>query len=124
MEAEVAAVLARGSRSPDIVRGEEFRGALAVWSDQLQLAGHPRGELIALDLREPGQVDRMERKRELLSSWIGQQLASVETLRFRLGFFDVTIDDETSFAHASRLFDAGGHVMTVRIRGGDSLVSS
>jgi len=51
-------------------------GALAIYADQLQLEGDPRGELITLDLApDPRSSKWRERRIALLGAWLGADLA-------------------------------------------------
>lgn len=57
----------------DTLRAAWSNGALAAYADQLQLAGDPRGELIAFDLDpKPGHRGWAQRRRALLAAWLGE----------------------------------------------------
>jgi hypothetical protein len=56
------------------------REQLAVYGDYLQSIGDPRGELISIDLHAAahGRSDELvERKRELVLAWLGEDLATI-----------------------------------------------
>jgi hypothetical protein len=65
---------------------------LAVYADELQRLGDPRGELIALDLRadQEGATEEITaRRRELLLSLLGPVAAVHPLVRCRYGFVDL-----------------------------------
>jgi len=62
-------------------------GDLAIYGDQLQLEGDPRGELIALDLApDPRSSKWRERRLALLDGWLGRDLARRAHQLVRHGF--------------------------------------
>ena len=64
--------------------------ARAVYGDWLQERGDPRGELIALQLREPKTADQAKRERALVDQhaekWIGRLTEITTWVEFELGF--------------------------------------
>ncbi len=78
----------------DALRASWSRGDLEVYADELQAAGDPRGELIALDLAVPADrfVDAAiawrERRDALVASWVGGGLAAEVGARLSRGFLD------------------------------------
>lgn len=62
-------------------------GDLAIYADQLQLEGDPRGELITLDLApDPRSSKWRDRRLALLDAWLGKDLARRAHQLVRYGF--------------------------------------
>lgn len=68
------------------------RDHLAVYADELQRLGDPRGELITIDLHTEergGSIALAERRRSLLATLLGPDLAAHPVVRSRYGFVDL-----------------------------------
>lgn len=93
---------------------------LAVYGDELQAQGDPRGELVALDLLGHGS-DAIGRKTELLTTWIGAPLVAriLATGSIECGFVELSLsrvaDDELLSAVLAS--PAGPFLRTLAVRG-------
>lgn len=90
------------------------RATLAVYADELQQRGDPRGELIAIDLHtcvHGSTRELAEKKRELVRAWLGDGLWNYR--HFRFGFFDdyrTSYADSTAYATAVARSAAGPYI--------------
>jgi hypothetical protein len=87
---------------------------LAVYGDQLQAIGDPRGELVAIDLAiddDTASPGVEERRRACMQAWAGE-LAALRTTRFKYGFVLDTIGIDVARVLDSKLAD---HMLGVRI---------
>jgi len=87
---------------------------LAVYGDQLQAIGDPRGELVAIDLAiddDTASPGVEERRRDCMQAWAGE-LAALRTTRFKYGFVLDTIGIDVARVLDSKLAD---HMLGVRI---------
>lgn len=68
------------------------RDQLAVYADELQRLGDPRGELITIDLyaeASGSSAELAERKRAIVSSLLGPEIADHPSVVFRFGFIEL-----------------------------------
>jgi hypothetical protein len=83
---------------------------LALYAEELQRQGDPRGELIALDLRSDAEGETPElgeRRRELIVSLLGPVAAAHPLVRCRYGFVDLMFAlREEMHAGSMQAFDA------------------
>jgi hypothetical protein len=90
---------------------------LAIYADELQRRGDPRGELIAIDLHDDSQVDNdetgeltgelAERRRTLLKELLGPVASAHPLVRCRYGFVDLMFALRDEMRSGSMLaFDA------------------
>ncbi len=106
------------------------RETLAVYADELQAEGDPRGELIALDLELETRrtLELVTRRTSLLTGWLGKLVPSDPHApwigdSFRLGFVEDLVLDDADPQHAERLTAILGsplapYLRRVTIRGG------
>jgi len=105
-------VSVRDELEASLFDGEWKLDQLAVYADELQRTGDPRGELIALDLH--GTAEVAVRKRELLAAMIGDAAES-PAVRCRYGFVELEIDDTTDVDVIAKLGPLAGYVRRVRV---------
>jgi hypothetical protein len=105
-------VSVRDDLEASVFDGDWKLDQLAVYADELQRTGDPRGELIALDLH--GTPEVAARKRELLGLLIGDA-ADSPAVRCRYGFVELEVDDTTSVDIIAKLGPFARYVRAVRI---------
>jgi hypothetical protein len=105
-------VSVRDELEASVFDGEWKLDQLAVYADELQRTGDPRGELIALDLH--GTAEAAARKRELLAAMIGDAAES-PAVRCRYGFVELEIDDTTNVDAIAQLGPLARYVRRVRV---------
>jgi hypothetical protein len=92
------------------LRASFDRDTIAVYGDQLQASGEPRGELIAIDLRiddTGAELELARRRAELIRTWLGTSLPH-GTLRY--GFVGSMRRARIRRAGAGRVRGPGGTV--------------
>ena len=96
LEAMVQSAWMRGTRvafgpDPEFSR-DELRALLAVYADQLQELGDPRGELVAHDLLRTPTTDDRARFEALVGEWLGP-FARHPNVNTKYGLVGVSITD-------------------------------
>jgi hypothetical protein len=96
LEAQVQAAWMRGSRvaygtDPEFSR-DELRALLAVYADELQELGDPRGELVAHDLLRTPTTDDKARFEVLVGEWLGP-FARHPNVNTKYGLIGVSVTD-------------------------------
>jgi len=92
---------------------------LAVYADELQALGDPRGELIALELhatRHGTSPALLARRHGLLRALLGDH-AGDPAIHCRYGFVHLELDDGTAVETVARLGALGPYLRSVRITG-------
>lgn len=109
-----------------LIEGGEWNVAqLAVYADELQAQGDPRGELIALDLHAAAHgapTELVERRRALLDGLLGDR-ATDPAIRCRYGHVDLELDGDADRDTIAKLGSLGRYLRHVRISGNARVIA-